>query len=100
MNNFWRFPSVQGEVRAIRQLAHQLGGDGFSDMMEEEANKLLYSHDEEPSDEDLQQMIDDPHASNDDNNADVTPTPHTSLTTKLIQDILQVADDLNTIYRQ
>lgn len=95
MHNFRGFPFVAGAVWAIIQLPHQLD---FSDMTEDEVHELLDSHDEELSNEQLQQMTNNPHASNDnDNDTEGTSTSQASLTTRMIQDIIWVADDLSTI---
>ncbi|XP_034963264.1 tigger transposable element-derived protein 1-like isoform X1 [Zootoca vivipara] len=55
VNDFRGFPTIHHEVECIVRVARQLGGDGFSDILEEEIEELIEGHrgmsaSEEPED--------------------------------------------------
>ena len=47
VNDFNGVPTVEGEVQRIVDLAKQLGGEGFEDLVAEEVEELIESYGEE-----------------------------------------------------
>ena len=59
MNNFKGFPSIQNETKEIGEIARAIGGEGFSDMEEEEAKELIETADNHQllSNEELNDLV-------------------------------------------
>ena len=85
VNDFHGFGIVE-EVRAIVTLARRIGGEGFTDMTEEDVHELLDSHNERPNDE-LLNMVDmmQPSAQGDDDDEEEEQEQR-SLTLKSLRD--------------
>ena len=48
--------SIEPAVKQIVNLAHRIGGEGFTDMTDDDVYELLDSHDQEPTDDELISM--------------------------------------------
>ncbi|KAG0727831.1 hypothetical protein GWK47_033817 [Chionoecetes opilio] len=66
--------TVTQQMKDIVDLAHTVGGEGFSDMTEEDVAELIDSHGAEPSVEEIIQMNEDDQAGDDADEDDDTET--------------------------
>ncbi|CAM4686346.1 unnamed protein product [Lepidochelys kempii] len=57
VNDFKGFQTIDKEVKRIVQVARQVGGDGFVDILEEEIEELVESHRETLTNEELEELI-------------------------------------------
>ncbi|XP_053235427.1 tigger transposable element-derived protein 1-like isoform X2 [Podarcis raffonei] len=57
VNDFRGFPTIHHEVECIVRVARQLGGDGFSDILEEEIEELIEGHRETSASEEPEDLI-------------------------------------------
>lgn len=57
VQDFKGFPTIETEVRNIIEIAQELGGEGLSDMQEDDVEELIESHRETLTDEDLEELV-------------------------------------------
>ncbi|XP_060129836.1 tigger transposable element-derived protein 1-like [Zootoca vivipara] len=57
VNNFKGFPTIDNEVEHIVQMARQVGGDGFVDLIEEEVEELIDGHGGALTNEELEELL-------------------------------------------
>uniref|UniRef100_A0A452GJZ5 HTH CENPB-type domain-containing protein n=1 Tax=Gopherus agassizii TaxID=38772 RepID=A0A452GJZ5_9SAUR len=57
VNEFKGFPTIDKEVKCIVQVARQVGGDVFVDILEEEIEELIESHRETLTNKELEELI-------------------------------------------
>ncbi|CAM5075763.1 unnamed protein product [Natator depressus] len=57
VNDFKGFPTIDKEVKHIVQVARQVGGEGFVNILEEETEELIESHRETLTNEELEELI-------------------------------------------
>ncbi|XP_050792686.1 tigger transposable element-derived protein 1 [Gopherus flavomarginatus] len=57
VNDLKGFPTIDKEVKRIVQVARQVGGDGFLNILEEEIEELIESHRETLTNEELEELI-------------------------------------------
>ncbi|CAM4539463.1 unnamed protein product [Lepidochelys olivacea] len=57
VNDFKGFPTIDKEVKCIVQVARQVGGDGFVNILEEEIEELIESHRETLTNKELEELI-------------------------------------------
>ncbi|KAG0719331.1 hypothetical protein GWK47_050719 [Chionoecetes opilio] len=93
VNDFNGFPAVTQQMKDIVDLAHTVGGEGFSDMTEEDVAELIDSHGAEPSVEEIIQMNEDDQAGDDADEDDDTETRPVFTIMKL-RNLLREADNL------
>ena len=65
------FTSIDGEVKKILRLAREVGGDGFSDMIDEEVEEHIEEHREVLTNEELEELV---NTSTDDEDEDEEET--------------------------
>ncbi|KAG0729171.1 hypothetical protein GWK47_030889 [Chionoecetes opilio] len=84
-------------MKDIVDLAHTVGGEGFSDMTEEDVAELIDSHGAEPSVEEIIQMNEDDQAGDDADEDDDTETRPVFTIMKL-RNLLREADNLTELF--
>ncbi|KAG0726325.1 Tigger transposable element-derived protein 1 [Chionoecetes opilio] len=97
VNDFNGFPAVTQQMKDIVDLAHTVGGEGFSDMTEEDVAELIDSHGAEPSVEEIIQMNEDDQAGDDADEDDDTETRPVFTIMKL-RNLLREADNLTELF--
>ncbi|KAG0724693.1 hypothetical protein GWK47_040059 [Chionoecetes opilio] len=85
------------QMKDIVDLAHTVGGEGFSDMTEEDVAELIDSHGAEPSVEEIIQMNEDDQAGDDADEDDDTETRPVFTIMKL-RNLLREADNLTELF--
>lgn len=95
VNDFKGFSSTEGQVKNIIHIACKTDGQGFTNMTEDDEHELLASHNEEPTNEELQQMLGEHNEGDSDDDEDITDGNHqVTLTTKRAQELIRDADKL------
>ena len=91
VNDFCGFPTVEGEVQRIVDLAKQLGGEGFEDLAEEEVEELIDCHVEQLTTEELDKLTKS-WESEEEEEEDQPKKPQ--MTAKIISELLKIGEDL------
>ena len=93
--------SIEPAVKQIVNLAHKIGGEGFTDMTEDDVYELLDSHDQDPTDDELISMAEEQNvmAGDDDDEDDdgdaeeATPQP---LNLRNLGELFRKAEDFSS----
>ncbi|KAG6932687.1 hypothetical protein G0U57_020704 [Chelydra serpentina] len=94
VNDFKGFPTIDKEVECIVQVARQVGGDGFIDILEEEIEELIEGHREKLTNEELEELIKSSTEDEDDDNEQEEPATWTLHT---FSEVFQAAKHLNDL---
>ncbi|KAG7158092.1 hypothetical protein Hamer_G026132 [Homarus americanus] len=81
VNSFAGFPTVDQDVQHIVQLAHQVGGEGFDDLQEEEVQVELLGHTgEELTEDELAKIVEEQHREDEEEEGEVEEVPTLTVT--------------------
>ncbi|KAG6933523.1 tigger transposable element derived 1, partial [Chelydra serpentina] len=94
VNDFKGFPAIDKEVECIVQVARQVGGDGFVDILKEEIEELIEGHRETLTNEELQELIKSSAEDEDDDNEQEEPA---TWTLHKFSEVFQAAKHLNDL---
>ncbi|CAM5078512.1 unnamed protein product [Natator depressus] len=94
VNDFMGFPTTEKEEKCIVQVARQVGGDGFVDILEEEIEELIESHRETLTNEELEELI---KSSTEDEDVDDEQEEPASWNLHKFAEVFQAAKHLNDL---
>ncbi|CAM5144931.1 unnamed protein product [Natator depressus] len=92
VNDFKGFPTIDKEVKCIVQVARQVGGDGFVNILEEEIEELIESHRETLTNKELEELI---KSSTEDKDVDDEQEEPASWNPHKFAEVFQAAKHLN-----